>query len=298
MYTTPATILAACFVLGTASALHAQDPAKLPAVVVKATVEKPGARAIAGVVRDTFTLGIDSVEISIPSIQRRVFSDADGRFRLTDVRGGKYAIRARKIRYAPQVREVVDVKPGQHAVMISHTGYADKLVSVTVPEDSGRHVSVFMPPRDHARSVREAGNIMDLNGRLAWRSPNHSTFYTHQDLARFGWEWMGDAVRHGAILAGHTGAIGNGCYGILNGGPGSVLVAELTADEVESLEIYPASTMALNLLPNRPSGGTTGAGKAGVAQSKIGAPISNTDEAAFLNLGVHPPCPTVYVWTR
>src|SRR3954466_7100446 len=89
-----------------ASAAPAQDPARLPAVVVKAPVEKPGPNQVAGVVRDTFALPIQGVEISIPSLQRRALSDSAGKFHVADVRPGKYDIRARRVGFAPQIRQV------------------------------------------------------------------------------------------------------------------------------------------------------------------------------------------------
>jgi hypothetical protein len=85
----------------------AQQPTRLPAVVVNAAPDKPGARKVAGVVRDTAALALDSVEVSITSLQRRVFSKADGSFLFTDVGPGKYEVRARKLGYGPQIREMV-----------------------------------------------------------------------------------------------------------------------------------------------------------------------------------------------
>ncbi len=84
-----------------------QQPTRLPAVVVHAAPDKPGARRVAGVVRDTSLDAIDSVEVSIVSLQRRVFSKADGTFLFTDVAPGTYEVRARKLGYGPQIREMI-----------------------------------------------------------------------------------------------------------------------------------------------------------------------------------------------
>ena len=62
----------------------AQQPTRLPAVVVNAAPERPGPRKVAGVVRDTAAVALDSVEVSITSLQRRVFSRADGTFLFTE----------------------------------------------------------------------------------------------------------------------------------------------------------------------------------------------------------------------
>jgi hypothetical protein len=86
---------------------NAQQPARLPAVVVNAAPDRPGPRKMAGVVRDTSAVALDSVEVSISSLQRRVFSRADGTFLFTDLAPGTYEVRARKLGYGPQIREMV-----------------------------------------------------------------------------------------------------------------------------------------------------------------------------------------------
>jgi len=92
--------------------LHAQDPARLPAVVVNAAPDLPGPRKLVGVVRDTTGVPIDSVEVSIPSLQRRSFTKLDGSFLFGDIKPGKYQVRARKIGYAAQTREFVVADSG------------------------------------------------------------------------------------------------------------------------------------------------------------------------------------------
>jgi len=87
--------------------MRAQDPTRLPAVVVNAVPDLPGPRKMTGVVRDTFAIPIDSVEISIVALERRAFSKADGTFLFTDIKPGKYQVRARKLGYAPQIREFI-----------------------------------------------------------------------------------------------------------------------------------------------------------------------------------------------
>lgn len=90
----------------------AQDPARLPAVVVNAAPDLPGPRKLVGVVRDTSGVPIDSVEVSIASLQRRAFTKIDGSFLFADIKPGKYQVRARKIGYAAQTREFVVADSG------------------------------------------------------------------------------------------------------------------------------------------------------------------------------------------
>lgn len=89
----------------------AQDPVKLPGVVINAAPDLPGPRRLTGVVRDTSELTLDEAEVSIPSLQRRTFSKADGTFLFDDLAPGKYVLRAKKLGYAPQVR-TIRVDPG------------------------------------------------------------------------------------------------------------------------------------------------------------------------------------------
>jgi hypothetical protein len=90
-----------------ASVAGAQQPNRLPAVVVDARPDPPGPRKIAGVVRDTFAIPLDSVEISIVSLQRRTLSKANGAFLFSDIAPGKYDVRARKMGYAPQIQSLI-----------------------------------------------------------------------------------------------------------------------------------------------------------------------------------------------
>ena len=88
--------LATVAVLGAAS-LDAQLPvAPRPA----------GPRTLVGVVSDTLGTPVDSAEIFIASLKRRVLSTADGSFRVDDIKPGTYDVSARRLGYLPQLRKV------------------------------------------------------------------------------------------------------------------------------------------------------------------------------------------------
>lgn len=106
--------------LVTASAARAQDPVRLPGVNVTATIEKPGARILVGIVVDTAGNPIGGAEVTIPDLRRRLYSRGDGSFRFDSVPRGDYEMRARKVGFAPQVRRFdVDTAGGvaQFALM-------------------------------------------------------------------------------------------------------------------------------------------------------------------------------------
>ncbi|HEY4305445.1 MAG TPA: carboxypeptidase regulatory-like domain-containing protein [Gemmatimonadaceae bacterium] len=99
-------VLVALLSIAVAGVARAQDPVRLPAVQTTAAMEKPHARAIVGIARDTGAVPIEGVELSIVDLKRRVFAGVDGKFRFNDIKPGEYAVRARKVGYAPQIRTV------------------------------------------------------------------------------------------------------------------------------------------------------------------------------------------------
>jgi len=355
-------ISAGALICASSAVALAQDPVRLPGVVVKAPIDKPGPRALVGVARDTFTTPIDSVEISIPQLKRRATTQGDGKFRFDKIAPGKYEVRARKIGYAPQIREVTvdaeggvgvfdllqlqralppvivnaarggiggvvgdtsfnaipgatvrlighgeamqvdsagyfhfDVGEGQYFLTVKQEGFRDKVVSVRVPRDSGRRVSIFLEPQKEA--VREFWNVDDFNERVAWRMKTTSTLYSREDLLDMGIEWISDAVQTGAArLAQRATFLDKDCVGMLNGGPETVMLKTLTIDDIATIEIYPgnAGAMQRSLLANRPASAIVG--KKGVADSRVRLPFDNMNRASMQNAALA--CATVYVWTR
>src|SRR2546429_87291 len=71
-----------------------------------ARAQNAGPRTIAGVVTDTAGIPLDSIDVSIASLRRRMTSDVNGRFRFDDVKPGTYDVSARHIGYAPQMHAV------------------------------------------------------------------------------------------------------------------------------------------------------------------------------------------------
>jgi hypothetical protein len=350
--------------LAAARRAAAQDPVRLPGVVVEAPMEKAGPRTLVGVARDTFAIGLDSVEISIPELKRRVLTDGDGKFRFDKIGRGQYTVRARKIGYAPQVRTLevddqggvgrfdllqlhralppvvvnaargglggvvgdttyrsithaevrlmeqglvaetdsagyfhFDVGPGQYYVSVSREGYRARTLTVRVPHDSGRRVTVFLeqgtPP------AREVHNVDDFRVRLAWRQKTRSSLYSHDDLVDMGIQWVGDVVQGAVTRVAQVKvrAIDPDCVAILNGGPGTVMLRDLTVDEISSIEVYPSIPARASTV-QRPKGVVIG--KSGIADSRAAVPdgeaFTNTERAAMQN-GARS-CAVVYVWTR
>lgn len=349
--------------LSVAGRAAAQDPVRLPGVVVKAPMEKPGPRALAGVARDTFAIGIDSVEISIPELKLRAFTDNAGKFRFDKVGRGEYTVRARKIGYAPQVHAVTvddeggvgtfellqlhralppvvvnasrgglggivgdtaykaianaevrlmeqgtvvetdssghfhfDVGPGQYYVSVSRNGYLDRTLTVRVPKDSGRRVTVFL--EEGKPAVREVHNLDDFRERLAWRTKTTSSLYSHDDMVNMGIVWVGDVIQGAVtrVASVKVRAIDPDCVAVVNGGPRTVMLRDLTIDDISSIEVYPTIPARASMV--RPKGMVIG--KSGIANSRAAIPVANGfnnyDRAASQNAARS--CAIVYVWMR
>lgn len=358
-YTGVLTLLAACLA---ASPARAQNPpTRLPAVVVNARPDLPGANKLAGVVRDTMANALDGAEVAIPALQRRIFAAPDGSFRFEDLKPGDYAVRARKIGFAPQMQSIVvddsggvsvfnlvpmprslapvvssaargglsgtvgdtayrpiggatvrvlgnagsattdslgaffiPLRAGTYIASVTERGYEQRLVSVMIPPDSGRAVTVFLAALSKPRSNEEASNVFELEKRLEMRSRNNSRVYTRPELQQMGVEWGLDAVRRGvgAVATGRSATwVDPDCSVIVNGGPKIVDLNTLTIDDIETVEIYPGSQnpgampMSSNARTGRPQRGSPLA-------------IAPTAQRLAAWANATKKCPLVYVWTR
>ncbi len=179
------------------------------------------------------------------------------------------------------------VRKGKYMVAITKPGFADKVVAVTIPADSGRRIAAFLQPSSGETPLREVWNIPDLRSRMAWRDKARTGFYTREDMERLGVKWIADAVHMGTNLMGWTTAPDDDCAVIVDGGPRTTLLSLLTIDEVESVEVYTRVPPLSKILDPEEVGDPTRIAP---------AHISNTSEAAIKNQGKR--CPTVYVWMR
>jgi hypothetical protein len=308
-----------------------------------------------GIVMDTLGIMLSGVEVTLPRLQKRVVSGDDGTFRLAGVGPGTYSIRARKIGFAPQVKEIrigkdggvavfelvslgrflpatvvtataggltgvvadtayqpipsalvsllgtdlravtdasgrffLPARPGSHMIHVSKTEFRDRVVSVTIPPDSGRHVALQLGPFIGPTPVRQAWNIPDFASRLAWRNRLTEPFYTREDLQRLGFEWVIDAVRVGGMAQYDAD-----CRAVKDGGPETIEIGQLTIDDVEALEIRASARSGGPTVPGRSAAAASSRRVKALVQS---TGMSNAARALFENQGGF--CPLVYVWLR
>ena len=236
----------------------------LPAVVISAV-----AGGLSGIVGDTAFNGVPAAEIRLNAKSLLTQTDSTGAFFLA----------------AP---------PGNYMVSIKKSGYKDKVVSVTIPEDGGRRMSVFLTPFSGAIPVRELWNVADMGARLAWRHPLKDVFYTREDMITLGVEWAYELVRRGG-----QAPYDKDCRVIVDGGPTTTVLSTLTVDDLEGMEIYNSARAGVRppmRVYNRQAADQF-TERRRVADSQIAPGSSgNTERALFENQGMF--CPVVYVWLR
>jgi hypothetical protein len=200
---------------------------------------------LSGVIGDTAYNIVSGAEISVAASDHRTVSDSTGKFFL-------------------------DLKPGKYMVSVARPGYRSRLVSVTVPNDSGRRMVVWLTPSNRGQNARDAYALDQLNARLARRNPVWSNIYTREDINKLGIE---DGIQLARV--GSNTNLDDRCWAILDGGPGRLPLWAIPTADIEAMETYTA----------RPPRG-------GVTRINRNQPIRAQAQPAN-------PCgATIYVWLR
>ena len=156
----------------------------------------------------------------------------------------------------------IPVGRGDYMVRIEAEGFETRLVSVTVPADSGRWMGVMLRQGEVSRRTKFA--LEDFRSRMIW-SPASSSFFTREELAQ--WDSL---PLHRVVQSAEFRTFDQSCLALVDGGPERLPLWAIDADQVEGLEVYPRSAR-----PPRS--------------------MSRQQERSLLLNG---DCPTVYVWTR
>jgi hypothetical protein len=163
---------------------------------------------LSGVIGDTAYNIVSEAQVSVIASDRRTLSDSLGRFSL-------------------------DLKPGKYMVSVSRPGYRTRLVSVTVPNDSGRRMTVWLTPTNRGQNNRDAMAFDALAARLARRNPVWSNIYTREDINRTGIE---DGVQLARLGANKN--MDDTCSAIIDGGPRRLPLWAIDAADIEAMETY------------------------------------------------------------
>ena len=80
----------------------------------------------------------------------------------------------------------IPVKGGKFLVRFEKRGLSRRIMSVSVPKDSGRRMLATMRVETEKPNPREGANLFDLNQALIRASPVWQRLVTREDLVRFG----------------------------------------------------------------------------------------------------------------
>jgi hypothetical protein len=163
---------------------------------------------LSGVIGDTAYNIVAGAEISVIATDRRASSDSTGSF-------------------------YMDLKPGRYMVRVKREGYGSKLASVTIPNDSGRRIVVWLSPSSSPGSRREEWAIDSLRRRLLIRNPVWSAIYTREDILRMG---ATDAAQLATI--GARSPVADNCLAFIDGGPTTAPIWAFSAADIETIEVY------------------------------------------------------------
>lgn len=180
-----------------------QRPYSLPPVISTAT-----RLGLSGVVGDTAYNIVAGASISVLATDRRTVSDSTGAFYL-------------------------DLKPGRHVVSVARDGYAPSMVTVTIPNDSGRRIVVWLTPATRTAGYRQSFAMDALSHRLLVRNPVWSKILTREDIMRAG---NGDVSQLATAGAGKR--VDQRCSAVVDGGPMKLPLWTLEPGDIEMLEIY------------------------------------------------------------
>jgi hypothetical protein len=181
-------------------------------------------------------------------------------------------------------------EPGRYMLSIARDSFTTKLVGVTVPKDSGRHVNAWLMHSFGPLPKEQFWNIPDLRERQAWIPPRDRVLYTREDLARLKIEWIYDAVAAAGTKLNAREPYSRDCMVVVNGGPDIANLGALTIDDVESVEVYAG-------YPAMPT--TAAVNAKGELNKSILATflkLPNERFAVFENQTRY--CPGAYVWLR
>jgi len=208
---------------------------------------------LSGVIGDTAYNIVSEAQISVIASDHRTLSDSMGRF-------------------------FIELKPGKYMVNVTRPGYRSRLVSVTIPNDSGRRMTVWLTPSNRGQNARDAFAYDALAQRLETRNPVYSTIFTREDINRLGIEDGSQLAKLGSNS--QFGPPDDQCPAIVDGGPMRLPLWAIDAADIEAMETY---------APQPRRGGVTSIN----GNRPISTQTSNTAQAQAPCKGVR-----VYVWLR
>ena len=125
------------------------------------------------------------------------------------------------------------LKSGQYMVVLERDGFARQRVGVTIPADEGRKITAWMVPTFGKPNPQEGANLFELNQRIMRVSPVTSKFLTREDMQKLGLDELQQVAR--LYSAGFPQP---DCMVKINGGPRMMPLWQLSAADLEFVEVY------------------------------------------------------------
>jgi hypothetical protein len=125
------------------------------------------------------------------------------------------------------------LKPGRYMVELKREGFTNQRVGVTIPEREGRKIAAWMVPRDGKPNPLEGANVFEMGQRMMRASPVWSKFYTREDMAKLGVTEIRQVMNMSAMKL-----VDPDCQVLIDGGPRTMPVWQLSASDVEFVELY------------------------------------------------------------
>jgi hypothetical protein len=127
----------------------------------------------------------------------------------------------------------LQVRRGEYMVHVVSPGHKAKLLSVTIPPDSGRYIAIALVAGPRS-SARQEIAMREFAHRLAWRG-FASVFLPRERL-----EAMGDRKLLTIVRAANMYPLDESqCTATVNGGPETAPLWLYDADDLEAVEVYP-----------------------------------------------------------
>jgi hypothetical protein len=127
----------------------------------------------------------------------------------------------------------IPVKPGRYMVRVTRPGFASKMVSVTIPSDSGRKMLIWLLPSNRGIAAREEVAAQELAWRLDTISPSHARIFTREDLNNSPMDDLRQIAQMGAVRP-----VDDQCIASIDGGMYGMPVWALKSADLEMVEVY------------------------------------------------------------
>jgi hypothetical protein len=118
-------------------------------------------------------------------------------------------------------------------VRVKRTGFATKMVSISIPPDSGRKLLIWLYAARRGATPHEEWAARELGFRLDTATAAWSKVFTREDIMNFPSDELTQLARAGSISA-----VDGNCPALIDGGPTTLPLRSLRAEDLEMVEVY------------------------------------------------------------